>query len=289
MKRIYCFLFLVICLSASFTIAQEITRFSIGNKSSVLNRLAADKSFLYVSNIPNDINEVNGEGFISKLDKSGKVIESRFIDKLDYPQSMVIINNVLYVVDSGRIKGFNLKTKRQVFNLKMNGTSVLGDIIAWDNNTLLASDFAGMILSIDIRKKSYSVLMPIESSLGIPYLLARYGDKLYVVTSDSNGRILSIDINTKDVSYVSELSGRFYGIAITQNGGILAVKEADSLDGVESGYDEAATMLYNITSQGQVFIVDLQDLSANIYTFIVDSNDVWFIDMAGVDLIRISI
>ncbi len=286
----YYFLFLVICLSTSFVIAHEITRFSIENKTSMLNRLVADKSFLYISNIPNAINEVSGGGFISKLDKSGNIIESHFIDKLDYPQGMVIINNVLYVVDSGKIKGFNLKTKRQVFNLKMNGTSMLGDIIAWDNNTLLASDVAGLILSVDIKKKSYNVFMSIESSLGIPYFLARYGDKLYVVTSDSNGRILRIDINTKDISYMSELSGRFYGIAITKNGGILAIKnEDDSLDSMESGYDEVSTMLYNINSQGQIFIVDLQDFSTNISTFIVDSNDVWFIDMAGVDLIRVSI
>lgn len=137
---------------------------------------------------------------------------------------MVIVDNVLYVVDFDRIKGFNLKNRHQVFNLKMNGVSKLGDIIDWDNNTLLASDFVGLILSIDIKKKSYNLFMTIKSLLGSPYLLAKHDDKLYVITSDSNGRILRIDANTKDIFYMSRLSGRFYGVATTQNGSLLVIK-----------------------------------------------------------------
>lgn len=300
LKRLYYFCICIIVglfFNLSVIYGREVKLHTLHNQLNMPNRLVADKSFLYISNVANVYSDSKrGDGFISKLDKTGKIIESRFIDNLDYPQNMTILHNTLYVIDSDRIKGFNLRTRKQVFNLRINGELHLGDVIAWGDNTLLVSDKqTGIILIVDVKKKSYHTFIAIPSSLGSPHLLASYGDTLYVTTSNAQGRILQIDVKTKNISYLSNLSGKFYDMAFTENGGILVGKVENTQEATRNRDEEdwqsyttnTQSGLYKITPEGKVFKIDLEEEMKNFSYFIVDSQTLWLLDSQNANLLQI--
>ena len=78
---------------------------------------------VFVGNVGKKLESLNkdNDGFISKLDKSGKIIEKKFLSNLNAPKGMNTINGVLYVVDIDTLKGFDLKSKKEVLNLSIKG------------------------------------------------------------------------------------------------------------------------------------------------------------------------
>lgn len=80
---------------------------------------------LYVSNVGKELKptQKDGDGFISKLTKDGKIEALHFIDGLNAPKGMGIVNNTLYVADIDTLRGFDLNTKKEVFSLLFNGIS----------------------------------------------------------------------------------------------------------------------------------------------------------------------
>lgn len=74
-----------------------------------------DKNSVYVSNVGEKLEPLakDNDGFISKLDKNGKVLEHKFISNLNAPKGMMEVVNTLYVVDINVVRGFDLKSKKR--------------------------------------------------------------------------------------------------------------------------------------------------------------------------------
>lgn len=65
------------------------------------------------------------------------------------------IGKTFYVVDIDVLRGFDLKTKKEIFNLPIKGAIFLNDIEKLDDNMLLVSDTGtGLILKVDLKKLS---------------------------------------------------------------------------------------------------------------------------------------
>lgn len=75
-----------------------------------------DREFIFVSNVGQTLTPLakDSDGFISKLDRNGTMIQSHFISGLHAPKGMAVIKNVLFVVDIDRLKAFEIETKRVV-------------------------------------------------------------------------------------------------------------------------------------------------------------------------------
>jgi hypothetical protein len=126
--------------------------------------VAVSDDYIYVSNVgatgkPTD---KDSNGFISRLDKRRAVIlEKEFIKGLHGPKGMAIIKNTLYVTDIDRVLGFDLTTKKQVFEVSFANekTAFANDIAVRDNNTLYVSATdIDKIFVVNIAKKSYAPL-----------------------------------------------------------------------------------------------------------------------------------
>ncbi|RDU73059.1 hypothetical protein CQA66_02150 [Helicobacter aurati] len=291
--KIVVFLLILLWGGESFVWAQEVKVHTLANQLIMPNRIIADKSFLYISNVANNTSNTikRGNAFISKVSKTGVLIESHFIKNLDYPQGMVVLNNILYVMDSDRIKGFNLRTKKQVFNLQINGESHLNDIIYGGANTLFVSGrTTGVIFVVDLKRKSYSTFVVIPFSLCSPYRLAYYGTNLYVITScrQEQARILQIDIHRKNITHLSSLSGKFSDIAVTDKGEIFVSKREDKVaQHVEEESVNVRNILYKITPEGRVFEIYLEKEIRNFSDFLIDSQTLWFLDSENAHLLQI--
>jgi hypothetical protein len=127
---------------------------------------------VYVSNIGAKLapTERDGDGFLSLLNKKGEVINRKFISGLNAPKGMVIIGNMLYVADVDEVKGFDIHSKKQLFSLTFKGVVFLNDIAVKDKNTLYVSGTdSGKIYTVNISKKSYSVLADLPTANGVYY------------------------------------------------------------------------------------------------------------------------
>ena len=175
-----------------------------------------NKSDLYVSNVGKELKPTlkDGDGFISKLDVNGKIKELHFIDGLDAPKGMGIIGNTLFVADINTLRGFDLQTKKEVFNVVFEGVNFLNDITVKDSNTLFigASDTSA-IYEVNISNKSYKKLMDFTVANGLFYedgIL--YAAQLGSTTQnmfDGKGKLYKIDL--KDNNKLTQL-GTFEGV-----------------------------------------------------------------------------
>ena len=156
-----------------------------------------------VSNIGAKLDaQIDGDGYISRVDVFGNVLESQFLPpkgiSLNAPKGMALVNNTLFVTDLQRILGFNLKTKALTFLLHLNDEALfLNDIVVVSPHELLVSDsFADAIFKVDTQQKTYTRLA--TGMAGANGLLQAHG-KVYAVTSGKN-----IDGKGKLYEYVTE-------------------------------------------------------------------------------------
>ena len=175
-----------------------------------------NKNDLYVANVGKELKPTlkDGDGFISKLDVNGKIKELHFIDGLDAPKGMGIVGNTLFVADINTLRGFDLSTKKEVFNVVFEGVNFLNDITVKDSNTLFigASDTSA-IYEVNIASKSYKKLMDFTVTNGLFYedgIL--YAAQLGSTTQnmfDGKGKLYKIDL--KDNNKLTQL-GTFEGV-----------------------------------------------------------------------------
>ena len=175
-----------------------------------------NKSDLYVSNVGKELKPTlkDGDGFISKLDINGKIKELHFIDGLDAPKGMGIVGNTLFVADINTLRGFDLQTKKEVFNVVFEGVNFLNDITVKDSNTLFigASDTSA-IYEVNIASKSYKKLMDFTVTNGLFYedgilYAAQLGSSTQNMF-DGKGKLYKIDL--KDNNKLTQL-GTFEGV-----------------------------------------------------------------------------
>ena len=175
-----------------------------------------NKNDLYISNVGKELKPTlkDGDGFISKLDINGKIKELHFIDGLDAPKGMGIVGNTLFVADINTLRGFDLSTKKEVFNVVFEGVNFLNDITVKDSNTLFigASDTSA-IYEVNIASKSYKKLMDFTVTNGLFYedgilYAAQLGSSTQNMF-DGKGKLYKIDL--KDNNKLTQL-GTFEGV-----------------------------------------------------------------------------
>jgi hypothetical protein len=189
-------------------------------ESTIVNR-----SDLYVSNVGKELKPTlkDGDGFISKLGVNGKVQDLHFIDGLDAPKGMGIVGNTLFVADIDTLRGFDLQTKKEVFNVVFEGVNFLNDITIKDSNTLFigASDTSA-IYEVDISNKSYKKLMDFTVANGLFYedgIL--YAAQLGSTTQnmfDGKGKLYQIDLkNNNKLTQLGTFEGVLDGVHKVEN------------------------------------------------------------------------
>lgn len=256
-----------LALSANAAQPQHIEGFS--HPESVF----VNKGEVYVSNIGEKLEPMtkDNDGFISKLDKNGKVVELKWIENLNAPKGMNVIGNTLYVVDIDTLKGFDIKSKKEVLNIPVSGAVFLNDIVVLDKNTLLVSDTGtGIIHSFNLAKKTYETFTTLDSMYAGPngLLLDSKKKSLIVVGYDPAGKqkgsVVKIDLKTKKATKITEPLGALDGVVMAKNGDLLVSDWGENLQGV----------VYRVDSKGGVSKIDIEVMGgpADMYS---DGKSLW--------------
>ncbi|MFT4667785.1 MAG: hypothetical protein ACI8YQ_004797 [Polaribacter sp.] len=134
--------------------------------------VATDGTFFYVSNVGAKLapSAKDADGFISKLDAEGEVLELKWIagEDLHAPKGMAIVKGVLYVADVDKIRGYKIKNKEKVFELDFSKelTLYLNDLAIKDDNTLFVSATdVGFIYEVNLKGKGSYKMVDIYSDL----------------------------------------------------------------------------------------------------------------------------
>lgn len=196
--------------------------------------------FIFVSNIGKDPApaQKDNDGFISKLNKQGKILERKFISNLNAPKGMIEVDNALYVVDIDRILGFDTRGKK-LLEVAISGSAFLNDIVALDSNTLLLSDTGnGIIYAFNLANATYSEFMRLDLAKtggGNGMILSADKKWLFVACyhpdGTSGGQILAIDVKSKNISVLESTKGAYDGIVFAKNGDLLVSDWGQNLQG----------------------------------------------------------
>jgi hypothetical protein len=187
----------------------------------------SDGKYIYVSNVGEKLEPItkDKDGYISKLDIDGNVIDKFFVPKgkdLNAPKGMGIIGNILYVVDIDRVVGFNKKSGNKVFDLTINGSFFLNDITVYDNKGIYVSDTAtSKIYKVNIKTGQYEELNIDYNFYGLNGLYYdKRSKKLYLVSmgAETNPESVAgyIDKNN-NFTKLEGVSGLFDGVSLLNN------------------------------------------------------------------------
>ncbi len=175
---------------------------------------------VYVSNVGIKLepSTKDADGFISKLDKSGKIKQLHFIKGLNAPKGMGIVNNTLYIADVDSLKGFNLSNRKEVFSLRFKETKFLNDITIKDNKTLfVSSSDKDVIYEVNLEIGTYKKLVDFNVANGLYYddgiLYASQLGSSSKSMFDAKGRVYKIDLkNDNKLTLLSQYEGILDGV-----------------------------------------------------------------------------
>lgn len=176
------FLITAILLNIFAAYAQKTKEISgFQNPESVL----AYKDHIFVSNTGEKLDPVakDGDGYISLLDREGtKITELKFISGLNSPKGMYAKCGVLYIADIDKVVGYNIKTKKKVFEADLSGFGVTyaNDIARAHGGFYVSSTLKDAVYKVCKKKAKVKELKIKGEVHGANGLFRKPGGRLYI-------------------------------------------------------------------------------------------------------------
>ena len=169
-----------------------------------------DRNEIYVSNINGGPADLDGNGFMSKLDPEGKIIKLHWIDGLNGPKGMDVYNNKLFVADINRVAEINLDADSIETFYNIEGAKFLNDLTIDNEGGIYISDSQTDRIYF-LKDGQYSIWLQ-SDSLGQPNGLYFDGDVIWHASSGKE-EFQSINIEDKTITVVATGIGHGDGIA----------------------------------------------------------------------------
>ena len=175
----------------------------------------ADSQSYYVSNIVGTPGVRDGEGFLSKLDKDGNIVDLHWIDGLDSPLGIRVRQGKLYTTNLDELIVVDIATKA-VTRIPAPGAVLLNDPVITGNGTVYVTD----VFTNRIYKFANGVgSIFFESALlDLPNGLLLRGNRL-IIASTGNifgpivpGHLWELDIPSKSLEQIGDFEAKMDGI-----------------------------------------------------------------------------
>lgn len=215
--------------------------------------------FYYISNINGGPLETNDNGFISKADFRGNIINKYFVRgnvgniELNAPKGMGIYKRVLYVADIDEVRGFSLEDG------SLKATIYLGSTFA---NDIVIDDEGFMYISDMMENRIYRVNIENNYSFEI-YSSGR-------MLASPNG--LAIHPKTGRVTVLSFDTGDINELSPTGSVRLLLKTRLKRLDG--AAYDAEGNLYVSSFSMGEIYKISPEYIIEVIATKIITPADI---------------
>jgi DNA-binding beta-propeller fold protein YncE len=170
---------------------------------------------LYVSNVNLNPWEKDGNGFISKLDKSGNILNLKWVEGLNGPKGMGISGKSLFIADIDQVVEAELETGKIIGSYAVEGNPQLNDITVGEEGTVYISG-SGSNTIYRLKDGKPEALFTGNEGERFNGLL-REKDRMLLITSGS-GQFKSVIPETGEVKVLAENMGHGDAIVPVGNG-----------------------------------------------------------------------
>lgn len=243
----------------------------------------------YVSNLGGGFVtlEEDGYGWISKLDKDGKIVKGRWIEGLNAPTGMASVGNKLYVADRGCLVEIDIKNAKILRKIPLAKSEFVNDVAAAPNGDIYVSDtFTNTIYRLPLNGKIENFYT--SEALEYPNGLWVDGNQLVIATwgpmtnratfeTSRKGTLKKLNLQTKQLTNVGAglpianmdavvKYGSSYYVSDWTGGRLLRVDEGGKVKVMLTGYNQFADLGIDVErgvimmpemSTGRVFTIQL--------------------------------
>ncbi len=169
------------------------------------------RDVIYVSNMNQEPRMKDGNGFISRLDKNGNILDLHWIDGLSSPKGLAIVGDTLYAADVDELVLMDINEGVITRKILIPGGKMINDITSDADGTLYISDTdAGKIYQYSNGK----IRDWMTEGLNGPNGLLIDGERILIASQGSND-YASADMRTKEKVLLTENINHADGIAFT--------------------------------------------------------------------------
>ncbi|HVE65183.1 MAG TPA: SMP-30/gluconolactonase/LRE family protein [Thermoanaerobaculia bacterium] len=198
----------------------------------------AEADVYLVSNINGGPTDVDANGFISRVDPAGRVLELKWIDgskpeqALDAPKGMAFSDGLLYVADLTSVRTFDRATGKATGRVTIPGATFLNDVAAAPDGSIYVSDSGLKAGARGLEPNGSDGIYRIpkggskadrvikHKGLGNPNGLLADAEGVWVVTFGS-GEIYRVSREGRKESGENLPTGQLDGIVQTADGSVL--------------------------------------------------------------------
>ncbi len=172
---------------------------------------------LYVSNINTGPWDKNGDGFISILSLDGKMLNANWIEGLNSPKGMGVVDGVLYVADLDRVVKIDIAEGKISGEILLDDEDGLNDIAIGENGDVFVSSSSNS----RVYKIENDIPQIIVTSEDVRFNgLFAEGEMLYIITSKT-GQLLNFDMDTQKLDTLVNGLGQGDGLQYMGDGDFL--------------------------------------------------------------------
>jgi hypothetical protein len=225
--------------------------------------ISADTSFLYVSSIVGSGGSADGEGFISKLGKDGKIIELHWVGGIDAPKGMALKGDSLFVSNIDELVEIDTRTGEVLTTIPAPGAKFLNDVAYMPGLGVLVSGSSTKSLYL-YDGETMSLWLQDDQLGGINGLHVD-GERVLIVTM-SAGELLSLDPKTKTLTVLASGMENADGIKVLKDGSYFT----SSWPG----------QLYHVSTDGQTKLMrDTSETKKHTNDFDLDGDTVYIANL----------
>ncbi len=173
----------------------------------------SDNDLVFVSNVNMNPWEKDGNGFISKLNLKGDILDANWIKGLNAPKGMGIHKGKLYVTDITEIIEIDIKKAEITNRYPVKDAKKLNDITVDKSGTVYFSDMGDNAI-YTLKKGKVELFLKKPELENINGLYAQG----FTLLAGLSNKVVSIDVNTKAIKTFVDNTGGIDGIVPTGKG-----------------------------------------------------------------------
>ncbi len=177
---------------------------------------AAPQGGYFISNVAGEGSEKDGVGWVSILSVDGEIVTERFVEGLDAPKGMAVLNGILYVADIDQVRRYDATTGEDMGAIPVVGAQFLNDATTWRNTVFVSDSAKSAIHRID--GDGATVWLEGGALSGVNGLLGT-GETMLITTMDS-GSLLSVT-KAGDITEIAKGMENADGVGEVPGGGWL--------------------------------------------------------------------
>jgi len=171
---------------------------------------------IYVANINGNPTDKDGNGYISQIEPTGRIVRLEWCTGLNAPKGMNKFDGKLYVADINRVAEIDIEKRKIIEFYEADGAEFLNDVAADTDGNIYISDMAkGSVYRISNGK--ITEWLPAETfdhPNGMYYLDG-------IIYLGAKGKIVSIDPNSMKIKTLAEFDGGVDGLEIDMDGNFI--------------------------------------------------------------------